>query len=332
MDEIRGVYPAMPTAMDEDFRINYEAMEQLIDYLEAGGVEGLVPAGCTGHAPTLGDMSEEELYDEHVRYVSEISEMTDLPVIAGDGMNSTTQTIELAGAVEDEADIDAHLVITPYQNKPPQDRLISHYEDVAASLEEPLTAYNVPSRTGVNIEPRTLESIADIPGVIGIKEASNDPDQIREIGSRLGEQEDFAIGSGDDPRNPLIFEQGGEFAISVSANIYPEAIVEVFEEGVENRDHDAARERNRDLEPLHEAMFQEGETNPISVQYALDELIGGFGTQRAPLDRRPLEGYDEAHNQIFTNRTEIQHVIDHYDLDQNLQENLQQGAVSAQNF
>lgn len=309
----RGVYAALPTPIAEDGSVNYEASRNHIDYLEEGGVHGIVPAGCTGHAATLGDRGESE-YDEHVEHIFRISGMTDLPVIAGDGINSTEQTIELATRIEEEADIDAHLIISPYQNGPPQDQIVSHYRQIAEELDENIIAYNVPGRTGRNIEPRTLESIAEIPGVVGIKEASNDPDQIKEMGERLRDYEDFYLGSGDDARNDLVFREGGTFGIGVSVNVYPEAATDVWEAAVKREDYDAAEELNRELDRLHDAMFQEGEKNPISVHYALNELGFDFGTPRAPLDREPLEGYEPVHGEIFTNQTEIKHVLDHFDL------------------
>lgn len=312
--EPRGVYSAIPTAIDEDGSINFEAQQNHIEYVEQGGVQGIVPAGCTGHAATLGDQSDDEFFNEHARFVSEVADMTDLEVIAGDGMNSTQQTIDLATAVEDEADIDAHLVITPYQNCPPQDRIVDHYRQIAEAVDEDIVAYNVPGRTGRNVEPRTLEYIADIPGVVGLKEASNDPEQITDMGERVFGHEEFYLGSGDDARNDQVFDEGGSFAISVSANVHPEGVVEVWEEGYENNNTERARELNRELEPLHSAMFQYGEKNPMSVQHALNELGYDFGTPRDPLGRDPLEGYDETHGEIFTNQSEIEHVLDHYGL------------------
>jgi len=302
-----GVFPALPTPIDEDGEINYEAAENHIEYLEENGVHGIVPAGCTGHAATLGDQGGENLeYDEHVEFVSRLTEMTDLPVIAGDGMNSTQQTLELASRIEEEADIDAHLMISPYQNCPPQDLIIEHYRTLADELEKPIIAYNVPGRTGRNIDAETTLELARIDGIIGIKEASLDYQQIHEIGMRLEEAdiEEFFLGSGDDAANHYAFQQGGSFAISVSANVHPEASVGVWRQGYENDDYQRAFELNRQLRPLHDAMFQEGEKNPISVQYAVNLLGFDYGTPRAPLNRRPRE------DEEYENRTEIRNVLE----------------------
>lgn len=304
--EPEGVFPALPTPINDDGSINYEAAENHIEYLEDNGIHGIVPAGCTGHAATLGDQRGSNLeYDEHVEFVSRISEMTDLPVIAGDGMNSTQQTLELASRVEEEADIDAHLIISPYQNCPPQDLIIEHYRTLAEELDEPIIAYNVPGRTGRNIQAETAVELARIDGIIGIKEASLDYQQIHEIGRRLQEEglDDFHFGSGDDAANHFLFDQGGSFAISVSANVYPSGIVDVWELGYQEQDAQAAFERNRELRPLHNSMFQEGEKNPISVQYAVNLLGFDYGTPRQPLGRRPRE------DEEYSNRTEIENVL-----------------------
>lgn len=306
-----GIFPALPTPINDDGSINYEAAENHIEYLEENGVHGIVPAGCTGHAATLGDKGSENLeYDEHVEFVSKLAEMTDLPVIAGDGMNSTQQTLELARRIEEAADIDAHLMISPYQNCPPQDLIIEHYRTLAEELEKPIIAYNVPGRTGRNIEAETTIELARIDGVIGIKEASLDYAQIHEIGRRLQEEglSDFYLGSGDDAANHFAFEQGGSFGISVSANVHPEAVVEVWELAYEEEDYQSAFERNRELRPLHDTMFQPGEKNPISVQYAVNLLGFDYGTPRMPLARKPRQD-DE-----FQNRDEIRNVLESLNL------------------
>ncbi len=319
-----GVFPALPTPMNEDDSINYDATVEHLGYLEEGDVDGYVPSGCTGHAATLGDQGE-GMYDEHVEYVRKVAEAADLPVIAGDGINSTHQTIDLATRIEDETDADAHLMISPYQNGPPQDRIVEHYRQIAENTELPIIAYNVPGRTGRNILPETVLEIAGIPGVIGIKEASNDPDQIRRLGSLLQEEgyEDFHLGSGDDPRNPLIYDEGGSFTISVTGNILPEETKRVWEHGYEGdteEDQVRAETLNNLLMPAHNAMFQTGEKNPISVQYALDQMeaVGAdFGTPRAPLDRAPLEGEDVVTadgRETVHNQTEIETVLDHFGL------------------
>jgi len=305
-----GVFPALPTPISEGGSINYEALENHIEYLENRGVHGIVPAGCTGHAATLGDRKGGDMMNEHVEFVSRAAEMTDLPVIAGDGLNSTQQTLKLAQKIEEEADIDAHLMISPYQNCPPQDLIIEHYRTLAEQLEKPIIAYNVPGRTGRNIEAETAVELGRIDGVIGIKEASLKYEQIHQIGMMLKQEgiDDFYLGSGDDSANHFIFQQGGSFSISVSANLHPEGVVNVWEHGYRNEDHQRAFELNQELMPLHEAMFQPGEKNPISVQYAVNLIGFDYGTPRAPLNRKPRQ------DSKYSNREELREVLESYNL------------------
>lgn len=302
---LAGIFPALPTPIDDDGSVNYGASRRHIKYLQKKGVQGIVPAGCTGHAATLGDLGS-DLYSEHVEYVKRVSKITELPVIAGTGLNSTRQTIDLAKKVEKNADIDAHLMISPYQNCPPQDLIVSHYRKIAKEIKKPIVAYNVPGRTGRNIQASTALKIAKIDGVIGIKEASGDYQQIREIGKEIRREdvEDFCLGSGDDGANDHVFEQGGTFAISVTGNVHPEAVVEVWKEAYEKGNHQKAYELNRKIDPITDAMFQSGEKNPMSVQYALNLMGFDFGVPRGPLDRKPVE----------ENRKEIEDVLERFGL------------------
>jgi 4-hydroxy-tetrahydrodipicolinate synthase len=309
--EPEGVYPALPTPMDEDDEINYEASREHLEYLAENGVQGVVPAGCTGHAATLP-------HEEHVEYVSRVAEMAQelgLDVIAGSGTNSTYETIDLAQSIEEEADIDAHLQISPYQNKPAQRGNIQHYEQTAEALDEPIIAYNVPSRTGRNLVPETQERISQIPDVIGMKEASNMPDQIRELGERFRDRDDFYLLSGDDPNNDLVYDVGGSGAISVTGNVAPAESVAVWETGFMDGDIDSAEEMNEELSPLHDAMFQDGEVNPVGVHYALNQMGFGFGTPRPPNDYTPLEGEEALETgEVMHNQTEIEEALDEFGL------------------
>ena len=309
--EPEGVYPALPTAMDGNNDINYDAMEQQLEYLAENGVQGVVPAGCTGHAATLP-------HEEHVEYVSRVADMAQdlgLDVIAGSGTNSTQETINLAQSIEEEADIDAHLQISPYQNKPAQRGNIQHYDLVAKELDEPIIAYNVPGRTGRNMVPETQEIISEIPGVIGMKEASNMPDQIRELGERFQDREDFYLLSGDDPNNDLVYDVGGSGAISVTGNIAPQKTVDIWKTGFVDGDTATAETLNEDLGPLHDAMFQDGEVNPVGVHYALNEMGFNFGTPRPPNDYTPLEGeVDLETGEVMHNQTEIEEALNEFGL------------------
>jgi len=234
-----------------------------------------------------------------------------LEVIAGDGTNVTWETGNLAHQVEEQADIDAHLMISPYQNKPMQDGIGRHYEQLADSLDEPIILYNVPSRTGQNVAAETTVGLADHDNIVGLKEASLDYEQIREIGHGLHVEaaDDFVLGSGDDPANDYISEQAGDrsFYITVSGNVDPERSVAVHETASDG-DYDRAAALNRELhgtdeDPgIHQAMFWE--TNPLMVQEALNQLGFDFGVPREPLAQRPSE----------ENRERLASVLDEYGL------------------
>ncbi|QGA80438.1 dihydrodipicolinate synthase family protein [Candidatus Nanohalobium constans] len=322
-----GVYPALPTPRNEDGSINYETARNHIEYLAAGGVDGIVPAGCTGHAAYLSGQRSDGSMSEHAEYVSRISEIasdidSELDVIAGDGMNVPEQTIELASEIEEVADIDAHLMISPYQVGTPQEDIVEqHYQPIAEAVDEDIIAYNVPGRTGVNIFPETVLELAEIPGIVGIKEASNDRYQIRQLGRMLRRKnyDNFHLGSGDDFNNPLVYEEGGDFTISVTGNILPEETVQVWEHGVNGDEADQVRAEtlNELLMPAHNAMFQDGEKNPQSVQYALNQMGFNHGTPGGSLDREPREDEiirtQDGEQRVF-NQTEIDTVLDHFDL------------------
>ncbi len=308
-NSFEGIYPAIPTPINEDNSINYEALENHLDYLEQSGVHGIVPAGCTGHAAALGDGSE-DLYNEHVEYISQTAEYTDLPVLAGTGMNTPRQTIELAQQVEENADIDAHMMIAGYVNCPAASDLVNHYRSVVEEVEKPIIAYNVPGRTGTDIGVKGAVELAETEGIVGLKEASEDPGQVYEIARELErtDNEDFDLISGVDSLNHFFYDAGGSGAISVSANIAPEESVEVWESGYIEDNRQECYELNRELEPLHDAMFQKDDKNPIGVQYAMNLLGFDYGTPRPPLNRAPKQ--DEQHQ----NRERIEEVLEQLEL------------------
>lgn len=307
--EPEGIFPAIPTAISEDGSINYEAQKEHIDYLEENNVQGLVPAGCTGHAAALGDQGE-DMYGEHVEFISEVADYTDLPVLAGTGMNTPQQAIELGQRVENQANIDAHMMISGYVNCPPPDQIVEHYREVAENVEEDIIAYNVPGRTGTNIDVDAATQLAEIDGLIGLKEASEDPGQVYNIARELESQghSDFALFSGLDALNHFFYDVGGHGAISVSANLAPQKSVNVWEEGFVNKNTQESYEMNQDLQGLHSAMFQEGEKNPISVQYGMNLMGFDFGNPRPPLDRPPRQ------DEEFQNRAEIEEVMSDLDI------------------
>ncbi|WP_049926590.1 4-hydroxy-tetrahydrodipicolinate synthase [Halopiger goleimassiliensis] len=280
--DLEGVFPAMCTPFDDDERIDFETLQEDARRLEAAGVDGLVPVGSTGESATL-------THDEHVQVVEAVIDaVDDVPVIAGTGSNNTREALELSERAAD-AGADGLLLISPYYNKPEQRGLIEHYRTVADAVDLPQIVYNVPSRTGRNIEPDTAVELASHENVAGYKAASGDLGQIGEIAERTRDEE-FAVLSGDDAMTLPIISVGGTGTISVAANIEPERTCAMVGAALDGH-YEQARELHHELGPLFRTLFLE--TNPIPVKEAM--RIRGYGpaTLRPPLSRLSEEYRDE---------------------------------------
>ena len=274
--DLTGVFPAMCTPFhdDEDRSIDFETLREDAQRREAAGVDGLVAAGSTGESATL-------THDEHVEVVEAVIEaVDDVPVIAGTGSNNTREALSLSQRAAD-AGADALLLISPYYNKPEQQGFVDHYETIADAVDCPQIVYNVPSRTGQNIEPDTAVELAAHPNIRGYKAASGDMNQISEIIERTRD-EDFTILSGDDGMTLPVLSVGGHGAISVAANVEPERTCAMVGAAVAG-DYERARTIHHELGPLFRHLFVE--TNPIPVKEAM--RIRGYGPahMRQPLTR-----------------------------------------------
>ncbi|HBP69369.1 MAG TPA: 4-hydroxy-tetrahydrodipicolinate synthase, partial [Alcanivorax sp.] len=207
-------------------------------------------------------------FEEHDSVVREIVAVADkrIPVIAGTGANSTEEAIRLTrDAKRDGAD--ACLLVTPYYNKPPQEGLYQHFLAVARAVDIPQILYNVPGRTACDLLPETVERLAKVPNIVGIKEATGNLERAREIRERCGD--DFLIYSGDDATALELILAGGDGDISVTANVAPAKMAAMCQAAVDG-DVDRARALNAELEPLHRDLFLEA--NPIPVKWALYEM------------------------------------------------------------
>lgn len=276
---ISGCFPALVTPMKEDgnrlnHEINFDAMKKLMDYVMKGGVTGLVPSGCTGHAATLTP-------EEQVKLIAFVRENAaeKIPVIAGDGSNCTREAIDLAKRIEDIG-IKLHLQISPYQNKPTQQGLFEHYAAIAEAIGGEIIIYNVPGRTGRNIEPETTIRLAkEFPNIIGIKEASGNLEQIKKIidGTR---DLPFSVISGDDALTLEIVKAGGTGCISVVANVAPKKTSQYINLALNGRIEEAAK-IDAELKELFRVLFIE--TNPCPAHYALRKIGIPVGVPRLPL-------------------------------------------------
>jgi len=252
------------TALITPFRngeFDEQAYRDLIEWQISSGTDGLVPCGTTGESATLS-------HDEHHRVVEVCIDAVEgrVPVIAGAGSNSTREALRLTRHAK-EAGADGALLITPYYNKPTQEGLYRHYSHIAANVDIPIVMYNVPSRTGTNLLPETVARLAEMPNIVGVKEATADMRQVSRIVQLCGDS--VAVVSGDDFTVLPLLAVGGKGVISVVSNIAPAdmaALVDSFFEG----NLEKAAELHHRLSPLADAMFLE--TNPIPVKTALSMM------------------------------------------------------------
>jgi len=256
----KGVATALITPLDEN-GVNYEKLGELIDWQIEEGINALVICGTTGEASTLTD-------EEHravIKYAVERANKR-VPIIAGTGSNDTDYAVELT-KFACEAGVDGVLVVTPYYNKTSQAGLVKMFTAIADSSTVPVILYNVPSRTGVNIEPQTYLKLAEHPMISGIKEASGNISAIAKTASLLKGKLD--IYSGNDDEIVPIMSLGGIGVISVLSNIMPKKTVEICDSFL-NGDIKKARELQLELLPLINALFSD--VNPIPVKAAMAHM------------------------------------------------------------
>jgi len=253
-------------------RIDEDALKRVLDYLLGQGASGLVPCGTTGESATLSHEEHRRVVELTIRHVAGRA-----PVIAGAGSNSTAEAIGLVKHAQ-EVGADAVLVICPYYNRPTQAGLVAHFTAVAAAVSLPIIMYNIPKRTGVNMEAATAAELSRVPNIVGIKEASGDIVQIAEI-VRLAEP-GFAVLSGDGNMTFPVCSVGGVGAILADAHLLPgewRRMVELVAAGKLAE----AREIHLRLLPLTKALFVE--TNPVPVKAAMEMLGLASAEVRLPL-------------------------------------------------
>lgn len=272
-----GTYVAMVTPFTKDEEIDEEGFRSNINFLIDNGVNGLLAAGTTGESATLS-------HNEHKKVIEILIDEVDgrVETLAGAGSNSTKEAIDLVKFSED-AGADAALVITPYYNKPQQHGLIDHYQVISDASDIPIIAYNVPSRTGVNLDVDTIVELAKIDNVDAIKEASGSIDKISEIYKALsleGLEEDFNILSGEDGLTLPIMALGGTGVISASANVDPRRMV-LMVDSMLNEDYQRAQELHYEMINLIKALFVE--SNPVPAKTAMRIMGLPSGPLRQPL-------------------------------------------------
>jgi 4-hydroxy-tetrahydrodipicolinate synthase len=246
----------------KDNKLDEKALTDLIEWHISEGTDAIVPCGTTGESATLE-------YDEHYRVIELTVQVVNgrVPVIAGTGANSTSETVMMTKKAK-TLGADGALLVVPYYNKPTQEGLYLHYKTVAESVDIPIVLYNVPGRTALNMLPQTVARLAELKNVVAIKEATGDMAQVTEIINLCGDK--ITVLSGDDFTTFPLILLGGTGTISVSANVAPADLSAMCKAANEGNIEEARRLHYK-LQPLNKGMFIE--TNPISVKTALS-LMG----------------------------------------------------------
>ncbi len=274
----QGAFVAIVTPF-QNGRIDEPALRDLIEFQIANGTHGIVPCGTTGESATLSHEEHERVVEITVDQVKKR-----VPVIAGTGSNNTAEAIRLTKHAK-ECGADAALMIAPYYNKPTQEGLYRHFRQVAETVDLPIIVYNIPGRTAVNMEPETIARLAQIPNIVGVKEATGSMKQITDIIRLCGDG--FTVLSGEDYITFPLLCVGGKGVISVVSNIAPRDMADMCIHFLNGRFQEAYALYYK-LLPLCHAMFVE--TNPAPVKAAL-KMMGKIPSEEV---RLPLVGLSEA--------------------------------------
>lgn len=258
---LTGSLVAIITPMREDGSVHYEQFQRLIDWHVANGTDAIVAVGTTGESTTLSVPEKIEVIEAAIRFAD-----GRIPVIAGTGVNSTSEAIELSRAAVGSGAY-ATLSVVPYYNKPPQEGIYRHFAAIAEAADIPMIVYNVPGRTVVNMNNDTVLRLAEIPNIIGIKEASGDIGRMVDLINRV--PEDFAIYSGDDPTGMAAMLCGAHGVITVAGNVAPKLFADMCRAALAGNLAEA-RALNAKLVPLYQEMFCE--PSPAAPKWALEKL------------------------------------------------------------
>lgn len=272
--------------------IDYVTLERLINWQIEESIDAIIISGTTGESPTLSREEKKSLLDFALKTVK-----GRVPVIAGTGTNSTSDSILLSKDAE-AIGADGLLVVTPYYNKPSQRGLYAHYEAIAEAVSLPVILYNVPGRTSVDLLPETVIALSKIPNITGLKEASGKPQRVEMLKGNV--PEGFRIYTGNDPEIAEFMERGAHGVISVLSNVMPRLTHTLVSGSLEGKKEEA-RILQKKAERLIEALFME--TNPVPVKEALAFM--GFGN---PEFRLPLVGLETHH------REELCEVLKQYEV------------------
>jgi 4-hydroxy-tetrahydrodipicolinate synthase len=268
-----GSIVALVTPFNDNGHIDYQQLEQLVEFHIQQGTDGIVAVGTTGESTTLS-------MDEHAQVVKQVVSFSAgrIPIIGGNGSNSTAEAIELTKKLNNTG-VDGMLGVTPYYNKPPQRGLIEHFKAVAAATDIPQVLYNVPGRTQCDLLPETVAILSGIKNIIGIKEATGNLSRLTEIKTLC--EKDFLLFSGDDNTGMEFMLQGGNGVISVTNNVAPKLMSDMCRFALAGNREQATLINNK-LQALHDNLFVEA--NPIPVKWCVQQMSAiKNGKLRLPL-------------------------------------------------
>ena len=258
---LKGSIVALITPMHEHGGVDFENLRKLVDFHVENGTDGIVSVGTSGESATLD-------IDEQIEVIRHTVDMANrrIPVIAGTGANSTSEALELTSRAA-ELGVDACLLVVPYYNKPTQHGLYRHFKAIAEGVDVRQILYNVPGRTALDMDNDTVVQLAEIPNIVGIKDATADIARVGDFLNRCGD--DFAVYSGDDATTLELLKAGGHGCISVTANVAPKQMHEMCHAALRG-DLPLAERINRSLDDLHASLFLE--SNPIPAKWAVSQL------------------------------------------------------------
>ena len=289
MQVLQGSLVALVTPLNEDGSVDYDSLKKLIDWHIDEGTNGIVSVGTTGESATLNVKEHLDVIDFTIKHVGKR-----IPVIAGTGANATNEAIELSQEAKHKG-ADYVLLVTPYYNKPNQSGLIKHYEEIANKVDIPQILYNVPSRTACDLKPSSVEILSKHQNIIGIKEAVDDFQRIRELINITQISDDFSVFSGDDPTFLESMSLGAHGVISVAANVIPRSISMICR-NVLNSELNEANNLNDINKNLYKLLFVE--SNPIPVKWMLFKMGLIKNIIRLPLIQLDETFHDEVLSEL----------------------------------
>ena len=284
MQVLQGSLVALVTPLLKNGDVDYDSLSSLLDWHIANETDGIVSVGTTGESATLNVKEHIEVIDYSVKYVQ-----NRIPVIAGTGANSTDEAIELSLEAKLKG-ADYVLLVTPYYNKPNQKGLLAHYEKIANNVDIKQILYNVPSRTACDLKPETVSILSEHKNIVGLKEAVDDIERIKELVKISNNSYDFAILSGDDPTFMNALIEGAHGVISVAANVIPKSISQICKLIREDNIVEA-KKLNEFNNNIYRLLFVE--SNPIPVKWMLTKMGMIENSIRLPLIELDETYHDE---------------------------------------